>query len=286
MTNVPDMSIAPSMGALGNPAFMGSSYAPPGFVAVAPPPAQPNPGTRTQSKRVLGLMPAQVGALFALIVRDAPREHVKPADVSRARAELRRAERDRAVAEATWVNTAAKDPTGQGDRDALAAARDAIDREAMMRRRLGELESAATHKATQVRMARVVDPSEVPDALANPDNPPRYVCMHDGCRHERYDSEQELRRAHPSHSEMQRAQQSHVFALYSDAPLDPLDPDGPTVGYIAPIGRDGSTIERAVMSADANAHDDDRDARIAELEAKLADMHAMIEGLSKKKRGE
>ena len=281
-THVPDMSIAPGgIHSLGNTAFTGAPIQQQGFVTVAP---QIAPRTGAPQRKQLGLLPAVVGALFPLIVRDQPRGRVKPEDVSRARAEVRRAERDRVASEALWMQSATRDATGQGDKDALLAARDAVDRVAMHKRKLAELETAAMHKATQVRLSRVVDPSEVPDALANPDAATYYVCMHDGCRNERWASEAEMRRAHPTLTEMQRAQQAHVYALLSDAPMDPLDPEGPTVGYVAPIGRDGSTVERAIQNADAVSHADERDERIAMLEAKLAELSEMVANVGKKGR--
>jgi hypothetical protein len=283
--NVPDMSISSNAHGLGLPpgvVYQGSAPASPNaFVAVAPPP-QTTATRDPNRRRVLGLVPAVAGSLHPLIVREAPRVKVNPAEVSRTKAAIRRAEKDQAAAEAVWAaTTGAQNP--HGDREKLLAARDAADVAARLRARLAELESSASSRPIRVQTVTVREPSEVPDALASGES--AYVCMHDGCRHERYESEEALRRHHPSATEMARLQQTHVYALLSEAPLDPLDPDGEKVGYIACIGRDGTTVQKAIADAkEGDGFAEDVDAlraenvsltdRLAKLEAAIADMIA------------
>lgn len=86
-----------------------------------------------------------------------------------------------------------------------------------------------------------------------------------------------MRRAHPTAAEMERKQACHVFVLKCDAPLDPLDPDGPKVGFVAPIGRDGSTVKGVVAEAEAA---DERDVEIATLRDELAALKALVATLA------
>ncbi len=91
-----------------------------------------------------------------------------------------------------------------------------------------------------------------------------------------------LRWAHPTNAEMVRAQQCHVFALLCEAPIDPLDPEGERVGYVAPVGKDGTTVALAVAAA---TDDDERDEKIAGLEAMVTEMRAALDALTKGKAG-
>lgn len=269
--NVPDMSIART--GLGPPPGHITYQGGP-LVAVAPPPQMPTP-ERGKRQRVFGLVPAAPGAMFSLVRREVPKDTPTPKDISRARALLRTAEAQQRAAEATWAATATAG--GQGDATKLREASAAGERAAMAKRTLAEMEALGAGRPIRVEMATVREPAEVADRLA--DAPPAYVCMHDGCRGKRWESEDALRRAHPTHQDMMRAQQAHVFAVLCDAPLDPLDADGERVGYVAPKGSDGTTLARAVEDA---AEDDRAEAKIASLEAQLAEMRAMIEALTKK----
>jgi hypothetical protein len=109
--------------------------------------------------------------------------------------------------------------------------------------------------------------------------------MHDGCRGREWATEGEMRSAHPTHAEMQRTMQAHVFCLLSHAPADPIDPEGPILGYIAPIGRDGTTVRETLASVE-----DDREmmgdvenlrSRIDAQSKQIADLMALVETLSK-----
>jgi len=279
--HVPDIAIASNNHGLGLPPgtiFQGTAPAPTnGLVAVAPPPN--TAPTRDPSRRVVrGLVPAPAGSLHSLIVREAPRVKVNPADVSKTKAAIRQAERNQSAAETAWAaTTTGTNP--QGDKDKLLAARDAADVVAKHRARLVELEASAASRPIRVQQVTVREPSEVPDALASGET--AYVCLHDGCKHERWASEADMRRAHPSAGEMARLQQTHVYVLLSEAPLDPLDPDGEKVGYIACIGRDGTTVQQAIQRAEegegASAEDVEaiRDENAA-MRVEVAELRAMM----------
>ncbi len=269
---VPDMSVSRGAGIGPPPGHIAYSGAP--LVAVAPPPQMPLP-ERGKKQRVVGLVPAAPGAMFALVRRDVPTNAPSPKDITKARAALRTAEAQQRAFEAAWAATATQG--GQGDRKALDAASEAGNRSAMLKRTLAEMEALGAGRPIRVEMATVREPAEVADRLA--DAPPSFVCMHDGCKGRTWESEQALRAAHPTHNEMQRAQQCHVYAILCDAPLDAADPHGERVGYVAPKGTDGTTVASAI----AQAADEDRtDARVADLEAALAEMRAIVETLTKK----
>ena len=146
--HVPDIAIASNNHGLGLPPgtiFQGTAPAPTnGLVAVAPPPN--TAPTRDPSRRVVrGLVPAPAGSLHSLIVREAPRVKVNPADVSKTKAAIRQAERNQSAAETAWAaTTTGTNP--QGDKDKLLAARDAADVVAKHRARLVELEASAASR--------------------------------------------------------------------------------------------------------------------------------------------
>jgi hypothetical protein len=262
---IPDMSIArgsplgPPPGAIysGIPQSIGA------LVAVAPPPVMPSPQAGRRA-RVAGLVPAQAGGMHPLVMREKPKRVVHPSEVSKARAALRRAEAEQHAAESAWVATAPSG--GGGDAEKLRVAREALDRTAVLRRALVELEAAATSRPIAVVLATVREPSEVAE---------------EGCKGHRWEDESALRRAHPTHAEMTRAQQCHVFAILCDAPLDPLDPDGEQVGYVAPVGRDGTTIARAAEMVDEATVMTAEEGNV--LRAELAELRAMLAEAAGKK---
>lgn len=273
--NVPAPSIArgerPSLAYTGTPQPVGT------FVAIPPAPPQGSPGVRTAHRRVTGLVPAQAGADFPLVMREQPKQRINPADVSKTRAELRRAQSTARTAEAQWVATAnAQNPTG--DQKLLLASRDATDLVAALTRKLGEYEALSASRPTRVTLARVREPSEVADVIGTDGV---YVCLHDGCKGHRWPDEAAMRRAHPSDADMARVQACHPFAILCDAPLDPLDPEGEIVGLVAPVGRDGTTIARAV--AESEKADDDIETLRAEnatLAERLGKLEALLAGLT------
>jgi len=65
-----------------------------------------------------------------------------------------------------------------------------------------------------------------------------------------------------------------VFALYSDAPMDPADPEGEKVGLIAAIGTDGATV--GTVSAQASAEPIATAAEVDELRAQIAALRAQL----------
>lgn len=271
--NVPDMSV--SRGGLAPPGNITYSGAP--LMAVTPPPQMPLP-ERGKKQRVFGLVPAQAGAQFSLVRKDTPKDAPTPKDIIRARALLRTAEAQQWAAEAAWAATTVQN--AKGDPSRLQEASAAGERAAMAKRTLAEMEALSTGRPIRVEKAIVREPAEVADRLA--DAAPAYVCMHDGCRGKVWDSEGALRMGHPTHNDMVRAQACHVFAVLCDAPLDPEDPHGERVGYVAPKGRDGTTIAAAVETM----REDDRvDERVKSLETQLAEMRAMVESLTKKSGG-
>jgi hypothetical protein len=215
--------------------------------------------------------------MHPLVMREKPKRVVHPSEVSKARAALRRAEAEQHAAESAWVATAPSG--GGGDAEKLRVAREALDRTAVLRRALVELEAAATSRPIAVVLATVREPSEVAEEIGKGST--SYVCLHDGCKGHRWEDESALRRAHPTHAEMTRAQQCHVFAILCDAPLDPLDPDGEQVGYVAPVGRDGTTIARAAEMVDEATVMTAEEGNV--LRAELAELRAMLAEAAGKK---
>jgi hypothetical protein len=246
------------------------------LVAVAPPPVMPTPGPKRQ--RVVGLVPVAPGSQHPLIMREKPRARIDPKEISKTRASIRRAEAEQRAAENAWVVTAPNG--GAGDPEKLRLANEALTRTAMLKRTLAEMEAAASNRPIAVTLATVREPAEVADELAQGEA--KYVCLHDGCRGREWASEGDLRAAHPTHAEMMRAQQCHVFAILCDAPLDPLDPDGEKIGYVAPVGRDGTTVARAVEQATEEPSVSAE--RVADLEAMVAALQAQLAELVAKKK--
>lgn len=108
--------------------------------------------------------------------------------------------------------------------------------------------SARGVRPTQVFTLKAQDPSAVPEAFGDAEHLPRWVCTHDGCREQRWETERDLRIAHPTASVMRSNGAAHVYGLYSDAPMDPEDPDGGCVGLIAPVGSDGLTAAQVATA--------------------------------------
>lgn len=264
--NVPDMRIGN-----GPPASVlhaSPLSAPPPLTAIAPPPQQTTPGARRTP--VYGLIPAVAGSQHTLAIREAPKGEFKLSDLSSVKAELRRARARQSAAEAAYHAAAIADPTKQTKtyRDALAKATEEVNAVAMLTRRQIEIEAALAKRPVRVRVATVHEPAEVAAEIGN--HPSYYVCLHDACRARRWDDEQSLRMDHPSHGEMVRTQTTHVFVVMCEAPLDPLDPDGEIVGFVAPVGRDGTSVARA-ESPRVSA-----DEELAELRAQVAELRALL----------
>ncbi len=275
-TAIPDARIARGS-PLGMPpslAYSGSPEASGSLVTVGPPP-QTSPGMRDGRKqRVVGLVPARAGAQFPMIRREAPRVRVDPREVSKTRAELRRAHSAARAKEAALIAHGVPTSAPTDDyKTALLAARDANDLVAALTRKLGELDASSAARPLSVVTAIVREPAEVADEIAHSET--RYKCLHDGCKSESWADEAAMRRAHPTDAEMKRAQQCHVFVLMCEAPLDPLDPDGEIIGYVAPVGSDGTTIKERVAQADAAAGFADAD-EVADLRAKVEVLMAQI----------
>jgi hypothetical protein len=172
---------------------------------------------------------------------------------------------------------------GEEYKIALLAARDANDLVAALTRKLGELDASSAARPLSVVTAIVREPAEVADEIAHSET--RYKCLHDGCKSESWADEAAMRRAHPTDAEMKRAQQCHVFVLMCEAPLDPLDPDGEIIGYVAPVGSDGTTVKTAVAQVEEDAGfaaSEDVDALKRELAEMRAEMAEMRKGGGKK----
>ncbi len=285
--HIPEPTIA--RGApLGMPsgAVYSSSPAPIAGLVTHTPPAQHQQGMgadRARARRALGLIPAQPGGLHPMLTREAPKVRVSPGEVSKTRAELRRARSAATGKEAEMIAAAGADPTMRSDayKAVLLAARDANDLVAALVRKLAEMESSSVSRPIAVVLAPVREPAEVADEIANSET--RYVCLHDGCRSSRPDGwvdEGSMRRDHPSDAEMRQRQQCHVYVLRCDAPLDPLDPEGERIGYVAAVGSDGTTVARAVAAAEDG---DERDEKIAAMETMLVEMRAEMAEMRKSK---
>lgn len=260
---------APTFAYSGNPTQAGS------LVTVAPPPQMPTPqGPRRQ--RMTGLIPATPGSVFPMIRTEGPRVHVDPREVSETRAKLRKAKVQVEAKRAALLASAnpGEKPSEEYTRSLLAS-RDASDLVAALTLKLVSLEASSASRPIKVTLATVREPSEVADEIAK--HPVRYVCLHDGCKGgPGWEDEGSMRRAHPTDTEMKRAQQCHVFALMVDAPLDPLDPDnGEIVGYVGPRGSDGTTVARAVAQSEEASTYADAD-EVESLKATVADLKAAM----------
>ncbi len=281
-TNVPEMSIARGA-SLGAPSGTVYSGAPIGSLDVRTPPPQHQPGmaaSGARRQRALGLIPVQPGGMHPMITRGPTKVHVSAAEVSKTRADLRRARSAVAAAEAAFISTAPAQGSAPSDahKDATLKARDANALVAALVRKLAEMEAASVSRPLRIVLATVREPAEVAAELASHET--AYVCLHDGCRGDRWADEAAMRRAHPTDAEMKQRQQCHVFALLCDAPLDPLDPEGERIGYVAPVGSDGTTVRAAVAQAEDG---DERDEKIAALETALAEVRGLLDGLTKGK---
>lgn len=286
MTHVPDMHIASGAPAFASHPGSGVSLSSaadthPLFTAIAPPPQTQNDRSGRR-QRVFGLVPAAAGTNHPIITKEAPRVRINPADVSKTRADLRRAQANARAMESALTATVTASSPG-GDNGALLKARDANDTVAALTRKLADMEANNAARPIRVSLCGVREPSEVADALSSGET--AYVCMHEGCRGQAWPDESALRRAHPTHTDMARAMQTHVYALVSEAPIDPLDPEGERIGYIAPVGRDGTKVERlAAAAVEADEIETARDAEVASLRAQLAALAATVEKLTGAKK--
>ncbi len=289
MTDIPNPTTTGARGgfpSLGDAAYSGSpNLTGATFAARPPPPAQGSPGMRgSASRRVVGLVPAQAGADFPLVLRAPAKVRVDPREVSQTRADLRRAQQKARGTEAALLAAAGADLRNTSSPayvEALTASRDANDLVAALTRKLADLEASSVSRPIRVTLARVREPAEVADVIGGDGV---YVCMHDGCKTQRWNDEASMRRAHPSDAEMSRTQTCHPFAVLCESPLDPLDPEGEIVGLVATVGRDGTTIAhvRAVGEEQAERADDVEDLRAqnAEQGERLARLEKMIEELT------
>ncbi len=72
------------------------------------------------------------------------------------------------------------------------------------------------------------DPQTVPGAKS------RFVCLHQGCANKSWESEAAMRGDHPEPRTMEKQQVIHLYACYSNDPIDPKDKAKGVVGLIAP----------------------------------------------------
>ena len=274
MSDIGDIHIARG-GAL-NPAgaaYIGAPAALAGNLAVVPPQAQPGMRTEGATRRRTGLMPAVARAKFPVIIRDNPGKRIDPRKLAELRATVRRLEIAEKLAAIPWVESTQRGTVPAGDEKLRVAYQQAVDILGAARRELSAAEESARGKPTQVRLTEAREPSAVAHAFDGYDAP-RYRCLHDRCQGDEWASEGDMRRAHPSASEMDRDGQAHVFALYSDAPMDPADPEGERVGLIAAIGTDGATV--GTVSAQASAEPIATAAEVDELRAQIAALRAQL----------
>jgi hypothetical protein len=229
--SVPDARIGSSLRA--GAELQSTAPRPTAFHAVPPAPVMPESGRRRE--RRFGLIPMVSGSQHPIIVREKPKEKLDKRTVAR---ELRAARARQQTAESAYTTAVTTGDSGASAK--LKDAQLACDAVAILQRKMLECEAG---KPISVHTSAAHDPSEVPDALGNEEYPPSYVCTHEGCNGRSWDTEANMRADHPSDAEMTRRQTTHVWGLRSDAPVDPLDPDGEIVGYIAPIAKNGTRIE-------------------------------------------
>jgi len=255
-------------------AYIGAPAALAGNLAVVPPQAQPGMRTEGSTRRRTGLMPAVARAKFPVIIRDNPGKRVDPRKLAELRATVRRLEIAEKLAAIPWVESTQRGTVPAGDEKLRVAYQQAVDILGAARRELSAAEESARGKPTQVRLTEAREPSAVAHAFDPGYDAPRFRCLHDRCQGDEWASEGDMRRAHPSASEMDRDGQAHVFALYSDAPMDPADPEGEKVGLIAAIGTDGATV--GTVSAQASAEPTATAADVDELRAELKALRAQL----------
>lgn len=286
-THVPDATIARSNPRASNGGtFLSSEAVPriaPSFTAVPPPQQTGDTRDRDGRKaRRVGLIPAQAGASFPLVIRDRPTERVSPKRLAELRGEQRRAEANvrRAEALVTSYPAGAAAAGDEKAQRAIVAFQDAERVLGAFRRQIVEAEASSVGRPTAVHTAVVREPAEFPEALSDTESPPVVVCLHDGCKGQRWDTEADMRRAHPTNAEMQRQQQAHVWVYLSNAPVMIDDADGEKIGYIAPIGRDGTTVAQTVGAAE-EADESDVEVRLEAQDKRIADLMALVESLTK-----
>lgn len=257
-------------------AYVGSAAPIGSTVTVVPPQAQPGMRAGEPGRKKTGLLPAHAGARFPVVIRDNPGRRIDPRKVATLRSTVTRLQREERAKRTPWVESTQSGAVPGGDPKLRADYQTAVDALAAAQKELAEAESLAKGRPTQVRMREVREPSTHAHAFDASYPAPRLVCLHDRCAGDEWENEGEMRRAHPTNAEMAAQQQAHVFAYYSEAPLDPADPEGERVGLVAPIGSDGSTVASVTEQAATNFADADEVAalrdEIASLRAAMAEM--------------
>ncbi len=287
-TNVPDMTRGNSLTRGSAAQYARSNGAvnlrsdphdvtPPAFAAQPPERTVSDVRNDGRKKRALGLVPAKGGAQFPILLRSTPKVPITMQEVSLIRAELRRS--DAAVRRIESELTEAIVTHGAGSDQTRAKQREweeTTNRAGVMRRKLADAETGMQGRPEAVHLATVREPHEVADALANTEQPPFLVCMHEGerCKGKRWTTEVDMRRDHGPPAELVRRGECHVYAYVSETPLDVLDPDGPKVGYIAPVGTDGTVVRQLAAEPDAVDMSDDVDELRARLDALTAELAA------------
>lgn len=198
-------------------------------------PAQARPGMTIAGKRerMYGLIPMAPGSRHTVVIKAPDGEQTIGREKMVA---LKTAMRKAQAAEGEAMNAQINDPSEANTKAYLAA-----QSRSAAALSVWSVASARGSKPTQVHLLTAQDPSAVPEAFGDEEHLPKWICTHDGCRGQRWDSEREMRAAHPTPAVMRSGGAVHVCGLYSEAPMDPMDPEGGTVGLIAPVGADGMT---------------------------------------------
>jgi len=253
----------------------------PQFRAVSPTQTQMTPeGRDGRKQRRLGLMPAQAGYNFPMIVREAPAEKMTAKELGQLRAELRKADSATKRIEAELTDAVVNHGNHSDQARAKQTAWDSsVARANIFRRRVADAEQGQNGRPKSVVQATVHEPQTVQDAVANADFPPRLICFHEDCKGREWGTESAMRMAHRPHAEMVQKREAHVYVYLSDAPADPADPEGPRIGYIAPIGRDGTTVQTTAAPAEEYSGVEER---MAAQDARIAELTAALENLTKK----
>lgn len=211
-------------------------------------PAQARPGmTLGQAKeRATGLIPIAAGSQHVVVLKALgtaePVAREKIVGLKRALRETQERER---VAQEAQIN----DPSEANAKKYLAAQSEC----AAAFRVLSVATARADARPTQVHVLTAQDPSAVQEAFADADHPIQWICTHDMCRGRRWPTERLMRTDHPSPAQMKSSGAVHCVGLLSDAPADATDPNGPTIGLVAPIGADGlsaAQVAQMVLSGE------------------------------------
>ena len=75
--------------------------------------------------------------------------------------------------------------------------------------------------------------TRVRDRLYHPDAKAVLVCLHERCRGKSWKNEQAMRAEHPDQLRMEKQGEAHVYAAWSEDPVDPGDKTQGVIGLLS-----------------------------------------------------